>query len=233
MTNCLCYARVSTASQAEDGYGLAEQRAVMQAWCEANGYNAQFYEDAGVSGELLIRPALSALLASSEPGTPVLVPRLDRLARSLITQEVILDDLSRRGVSMHSCSESEDHLLRGDDTDPTRTLIRQVLGAVAQFERSLVTTRLAAGRARKAAEGGYAYGAPPYGYEAKNGSLSPLRTEQDILAIIMDMTAEGASPTGIARYLNARGTPPRSGERWHSMTVSRIVNREALRAKRG
>ena len=60
----------------------------------------------------------------------------------------------------------------GDDPDdPSRTLIRQVLGAVSQYERSMIALRLRSGRRRNASQGGYAYGAPPFGFKAEDGEV--------------------------------------------------------------
>ena len=51
-------------------------------------------------------------------------------------------------------------------------MIRQVLGAVAEYERSMVVLRLRNGRRRKAEMGGYASGAPAFGFEARDKALS-------------------------------------------------------------
>jgi hypothetical protein len=54
------------------------------------------------------------------------------------------------GRERFSTSPSESAFLRDDPTDPSRALIRQVLGAVSEYERKMITVRLRAGRARKA-----------------------------------------------------------------------------------
>jgi hypothetical protein len=69
--------------------------------------------------------------------------------------------------------------LRDDPHDPTRKLIRQVLGAVSEFERSLIKLRLQRGRALKAERGGFAFGAPPFGFGAEGGELVPVDREQE------------------------------------------------------
>jgi DNA invertase Pin-like site-specific DNA recombinase len=63
--------------------------------------------------------------------------------------------------------------LRDDDADPSRKLVRRILGAVAEYERELLLLRLRRGRQLKAARGGYAgLGSPPYGWRAEDRELA-------------------------------------------------------------
>jgi site-specific DNA recombinase len=58
----------------------------------------------------------------------------------------------------------------------------------------MISLRLKSGRARKAQNGGYAYGGPAYGYRAENGSLVPNEGEQMTLQRIRDLHSGGAPP---------------------------------------
>jgi DNA invertase Pin-like site-specific DNA recombinase len=80
----------------------------------------------------------------------ILVESASRIARDLIVQEAGFRDLQRLGVELIAV-DSPDAFL--DDT-PTAVLIRQVLGAVAQFERANLVAKLAAARKRKGRHGG-------------------------------------------------------------------------------
>src|SRR5207244_2593385 len=99
----------------------------------------------------------------------LVVYRLDRLARDLVLQEQLLSEVWRMHGVVCSTSPSEDAYLAPDDAgdDPSRALIRQILGAVAQYERGMIRLRLRQGKARKVARGGYAGGAPPFGFRAE------------------------------------------------------------------
>jgi DNA invertase Pin-like site-specific DNA recombinase len=77
----------------------------------------------------------------------VVVARLDRLARDLLTQEFLLREIRQRGADLVSCSDTEADYLQDDPHDPTRKLVRQVLGAISEFERALIKLRLQRGRA--------------------------------------------------------------------------------------
>jgi DNA invertase Pin-like site-specific DNA recombinase len=77
----------------------------------------------------------------------VVVYRLDRLARDLIVQETLLAEVWRMGREVFSTSAAEQGYLADDPHAPSRKLIRQVLGAVNEYERSMISHyRLAAGK---------------------------------------------------------------------------------------
>ncbi len=103
----------------------------------------------------------------------MVVHRLDRLARDLVLQEQLLAECWKMDATVSSTAAGEDAYLRDDPSDPSRRLIRQVLGAVSDYERAMVRLRLATGRRHKADAGGYAYGAPPFGYRSDGGHLVP------------------------------------------------------------
>src|SRR5262249_30714080 len=152
------YLRVSTDTQAE-GLGLDVQKAAITEWAEAREYEiAAEFTDAGVSGSngLDSRAGLANALTllRSNDADGIIVYRLDRLARDLIIQEQLLAEARQHGWHVFSTSTSEAAYLEDDPGDPSRKMIRQVLGAVAEYERSMIALRLRSGRARKAQGGG-------------------------------------------------------------------------------
>src|SRR5262252_7034966 len=176
----ILYTRVSTDKQAEKGLGLEVQRRALRDWAKADGHKIiAAYSDDGVSGSngLDTRPGLAAAFADMEAGKAdaLAVYRLDRLARKLASQETWIEQQERAGRKVVSVTEP-DH-----GEDEMRVLIRQVLGAFAEYERAVIRKRLRNGRAEKAARGGYAYGGPPFGWRAEGGELVPAPREQRIL----------------------------------------------------
>ncbi|MDP9387297.1 MAG: recombinase family protein [Actinomycetota bacterium] len=138
------YVRVSTDRQVEDGAGLEVQWRAVRAWCRAHGHRlVALVADEGVSGTLADRPALAEALALLREGTArgLVVHRLDRLARDLIVQEQLLAELWRMDTTVSSTSSAQDAYLSDDPADPSRRLIRQVLGAVSDYERAMVRLR--------------------------------------------------------------------------------------------
>lgn len=123
-----------------------------------------------------------------------------------------------------SSTAGEDAYLSDDPGDPSCRLVRQVFGAVSDYERAMVRLRLATGRRHKADTGGYAYGAPPFGFRSDGGQLVPRIEEQPALARIAELHASGASLRQIATALNGEG-PPRRGRTWQPGVLARIVPR--------
>jgi DNA invertase Pin-like site-specific DNA recombinase len=225
------YVRVSTAAQVEDGQGLDVQKAALRAWCKANGHRlTSILSDEGISGakELEDRPGLADALDMIRSGKAqgIVVPRLDRLARDLIVQETILAEIRRIGGEAFSTSPAEASYLTDDPDDPSRKLIRQVLGAVSEYERSMVTLRLRNGRRRKAQLGGYASGAPAFGLEARDGDLIESEDEQLTIKRIAQLRASGASLRDICSTLESEGHRSKRGRSsWQPMAIKRVLDR--------
>jgi DNA invertase Pin-like site-specific DNA recombinase len=149
----------------------------------------------------------------------VLVERADRLARDLMVGEVLLAEFRKLGVTVIAADSGTD-LTAGDD-DPTRVLIRQVLGAVAQFEKSVIVAKLRAARIRKRKATGRCEGRKPFG--TRPG-------EADVLALIHKLRrkprgGKSLSFDRIAARLNSEGVSTRTGKPWAGATVCGILAR--------
>jgi DNA invertase Pin-like site-specific DNA recombinase len=228
------YLRVSTDGQADDGQGLAIQEAACREWLRRGRHRlVEVCSDAGRSGSLDVghRPGLARALAlvAADRADGVIVHRLDRLARDLVLQEQLLAEFHRRGKELASVDPTENDSLRHSPDDPTRALVRRMLGSIAQYEREVIRLRLMAGRARKKLDGGYAGGAPPFGYAALRGELVPVPTEQRALRLMRRLSADGVSYRSIAAELARRELPPRNGREWHPGTIQSIVERDKKR----
>lgn len=89
----------------------------------------------------------------------------------------------------------------------------------------MIALRLRSGRQVKAARGGYAFGAPPYGWTAVDGELVPDPAEQSVLEYMHLLRDRGTSLDAIATLLNNNAMKPKRGDRWHAQTVSRALAR--------
>ncbi|MCW2671787.1 MAG: resolvase [Frankiales bacterium] len=226
----IAYLRVSTDKQAEQGLGIDVQREAIRKWARANGHKITGEAvDEGVSGSngLDTRTGLAEALAALKHGQAVgiAVYRLDRLARDLVLQEQLLAEIRRMGCDLASTSAAEAGYLSDDPDDPSRRLIRQVLGAVSEYERAMIRLRLAAGRRRKAELGGYAFGSPPFGYRAEGKALVPHPDEYPALLRIRELHESGKSLRGIAATLTAEGHRPKRSTRWHTESLRQILAR--------
>src|SRR5215472_5264246 len=131
------YARVST-----DGQALDAQHAALK----AAGAEKVFAEK--VSGAQTERKQLAKAIAALSQGDVLLVTRLDRLARSTRDLLNVLATVSERGAGFRSLA---DPMI--DTTSPHGRLILAVLGALAEFERSMILARTSEGRRRAQARG--------------------------------------------------------------------------------
>lgn len=157
---------------------------MIRAWCRQHDHalGRAVYRDEGYSGTLPApeRPALADALSEVEDGLAegIVVGRLDRLARRLVTQEAILAQVWKSDGRVFTTDQGE--ILQDDPEDPMRTAMRQMMGVFSELEHSMIVARLRAGRKEKAVQGGYAYGAPPYGWQAIAGELVEHPAEQSV-----------------------------------------------------
>lgn len=125
----LGYARVSTLDQNP----ALQLDALKLAGCERT------FTDEGISGGAIKRPALDEALAALKPGDVLIVWKLDRLGRSLSHLIQITKQLGERDIGFRSLSESI------DTTSASGRLLFHIMGALAEFERALITERTRAG----------------------------------------------------------------------------------------
>lgn len=227
-TRAFAYLRVSTAEQATNGNGLQVQTDAIRHYCAEHGVDlAAIYRDEGVSGSngLDDRQGLAEALAALEAGRAgaLIVYRLDRLARDLGLQETILARLKRKGIAVISATEDVDSL----SDDPTRTLMRQMLGAIGEYERAIIRGRMAGGLAVKRARGGYTGGQPPLGSVVLGHELVADPTEAATVQRIVELRQSGASYRHICSVLTAEGRRPKRGGPWHSAAVRKVYERVA------
>ncbi len=190
MSRVFAYCRVSTQDQTTDnqvqeirgaGFNLEDRRIVREV----------------VSGsqEAKQRPGFSKLLERMDDGDVLIVTKLDRLGRNAMDVRATIEDLGKRGVSVHCLA------LGGMDlTSPAGKMTMQVLAAVAEFERDLLIERTQAGLARAKAEG-KAIGRP--------GALSD--AQQDT---IRDRLSKGESVAALAKeFKTSRQTVMRARDK--------------------
>jgi DNA invertase Pin-like site-specific DNA recombinase len=209
------YLRVSGRGQV-DGDGFPRQLGAIEQYAATHGLRIQkVYREEGISGtkELENRPALQELLAAiaSTDVKAVIIEKLDRLARDLMVQETIIGDLRKRGIDLVSVAEPD---LCGDD--PSRKLVRQIFGAISEYEKAMIVLKLRGARQRMKARTGRCEGMKAFG-EA--------RTEKRAVSRILELRASGLTLDKIAEVLNAEGIKPKYGVKWYGSSVSNVLKR--------
>jgi len=220
----IAYLRVSTAEQARH-YGLGVQEQAIRGWAKAGGQRiVATYRDEGESGGngLDSRRGLAEALASMTAGDAeaLVVASLDRLARDLMLQETVIARLEQAGTRVVSVAEPD-----VDSDEHTRVLIRQILGALAQYERAVIRGRMTAGKQAKRQAGGYIGGMHPFGTRPVDRQLQADDSEAETVAVIKRLRADGLSYRAIADELDKGGHRTRKGRPWLPMTVRRIEQR--------
>lgn len=213
------YLRVSGLCQVQ-GDGLERQRESVAKYASAFGYTVKMeFRDEGVSGtrETFDRPALTDLFAAvrSNGVRVVLVERSDRVARDLMVGELILEEFRKLEVRVIEAEGGQE--LTVNDGEPTKVLIRQVLGAMAQFDKAITVQKLKAARLRKRARGERCEGGKPFG---------EMEGEKAVLEQIRGFRESGMTIVQIVMNLNAGGVKARKeGGRWHPTSVGRLLRR--------
>jgi DNA invertase Pin-like site-specific DNA recombinase len=164
-TKAIAYLRTSSAANVgDDKDSDKRQRAAIAAFAKARGYDvvAEHY-DTAVKGSdpVTERPGFAAMLAqiAGNGVRVILVESPDRFARDLTVQLTGHDHLKKLGVELIPAT-APDYFT--EDT-PTAVLVRQVLGAIAQFEKASLVAKLKTARDRKREETGKCGGRRSHG----------------------------------------------------------------------
>ena len=136
-----------------------------------------------LSGASADRPSLQDMIAFVRSGDEVVVHSIDRLARNLMDLQSIIQELNDKGVTIHFISESLS--FSDDGGNAFQTLQLQMLGAFAQFERTMIRKRQAEGIAKAKAKGVYAQ---------RKRTVNPDKVKQ--------LFDDGLSKAAIAKHLN-------------------------------
>lgn len=222
MKQAIAYIRVSGLGQV-DKDGEARQSESIRNYCQQHGL--QYWEqrfEKGVSGtvEGLDRPVFSDVLeviAQFQGEKPcIVVERLDRLARDLMVQELLLRECRERGIEVYSADQPFLDMA-SDSGDPTRKLFRQIMGALAEWEKSALVLKLRKARDRKRAATGRCEGQLPYYLRPEGKQIV------DAVAKCRDLNL---SLRGTVLYLNEAGLKTCNGKPWTKRTLCQFVRKQ-------
>jgi len=227
------YARVSSEKQAKQAT-VASQIAMLQERAQADGHvvlPSDTYVDEGYSGATLIRPALERLRDRAAEGVidVVYVHNPDRLARRYAYQVLLLEELSRHGVSVVFLQGPVGHSAEDE-------LLVQVQGMIAEYERAKIMERYRRGKLHKARSGAVSpLSGAPYGYlytrrtndEPASYQVS-LHEAKVVRSIFSWLIEEQVSIGEITRRLRGEGVPTRTGKgHWDRSVVWAILRNPA------
>src|SRR5215470_12342200 len=231
------YARVSSDRQKEN-HTIASQTEALKEFAGTHSYMVPpewVFEDEGYSGAILARPGLESLrdLAAEGQIRAVLVYSPDRLSRKYAYQILLAEEFSRCGVELI-------FLKSPVGATPEDQLLVQFQGMIAEYERAQIAERSRRGKRHKAQQGliNVLSGAP-YGYryvrktETSTAYYEVIEAETQVVRLVFEAyTQQGLSINAIARMLNQRQIPTRTGKtRWERSTVWGILRNPAYQGK--
>jgi len=218
------YVRVSTVEQAQEGYSIPAQIAILRDLAKTYNYKIiKIYQDAGISGKnIKDRPDMCRLIEDAEQKKfdVVLVWKLSRLSRSLLDLLSIVDIFTQNSVAFQSYSE------KFDTSTPMGKMLLQMLGSIAEFERNTIAENVKMGLNERFKQG-YSKGAIPFGYKSidKRAIIAPEQAEvvKRVFETYLNGDDDGCL-THLAEQLNADDFRTRTGGLW-----GRIALRDMLK----
>ena len=193
------------------------------------------FRDDGYSGTTLKRPALDALrdkVRMRELET-VVVLSPDRLARNYVHQMVLIEEFEKNGCKV-------EFVERPMSSEPNDQLLLQIRGAVAEYERTLLSERMRRGRLAKLKAGLLLpWTHVPYGLRVdpdRPRDPAGVSLEEAKAAVVAEIFAAylepGESLFGVSRHLRDMGVPaPRGGKAWSTATLRGILTNPAYAGK--
>jgi len=216
-TKAIAYYRTSSAANVgPDKDSLRRQEVAVLAYARGRGIRVvdTFY-DAAVSGADPIedRPGFLAMLGriAGNGVRCILVETANRFARDLVVQETGWRFLQAKGIELVAVDSPEAFL---SDT-PTAVLVRQVLGAVSQFEKASLVAKLAAARKRQRRQTGKCEGRKGY-RETHPALVERART----------LRREGQTLAQVASALAAQGMVAGTGRPFAPAQIARLLTTE-------
>lgn len=219
------YIRVSSRGQLA-GDGPERQQDAINKFCGEHTLEiAGFFRDAHTgTAEAMDRPGFSSMMESIDayPVHAIVVERMDRLARDLMVSELLLAECRKRNIKVFSVDQGQLIDMASDDGDPTRVLIRQLMGALAQWQKSELVLKLRKARERVRERTGRCEGPVRYG---------ATESEARCLLLIGGMIEDGTPYRQIARFLNESEFKSRWGKLWSHRTVAKVWQRSKTKGK--
>src|SRR5256884_6252951 len=212
---CGVYTRKSSEEGLEQEFNsLHAQREACEAFIQSQRHEGwiclpQAYDDGGLSGATMDRPALQQLLADIQAGLVdvVVCYKVDRLPRSLADFAKIVEVFDAKGVSFVSVTQ------QFNTTTSMGRLTLNVLLSFAQFEREVTGERIRDKIAASKRKGMWMGGVPPLGYAVRERKLIVVESEADIVRHVFQRYAALGSVRLLKTELEACGI---AGKRWTS-----------------
>lgn len=222
---CYIYVRVSTRSQAEEGYSIGEQLDRLNKYADVMGWLvADVFVDPGYSGASITRPGLQQMISVIDGTDIVLVDKLDRLSRSLHDILYLINLFKQHDAAFVTRAEAF------DTSNPIGRASLGIMAVFAELEREKIRERTHEGLVGRARSGLW-HGTAPTGYCKRKGDdfdgiliKEPYENMQVYEAGMRTIAREPL--LDIVKDFNAKGYRLR-GNTWDVTTLRRILKNRA------
>ena len=235
MKQAAMYVRVSTRQQ-QEGATIESQKASLLQHAREKGFDINpewVFEDNGVSGSKLARPALDRLRDFASEGIlgHIFVMSPDRLSRKYAYQAILMDEFKANGVNIHFQNSN-------DPITATDHLLLQMQGMFAEYERAQITERSRRGKKHKAKNGAVSVlSRASYGYryirdvEGIASSFEINDREASVVQTIFELyVRKRFSIMKIKQHLSEHNVrSPTGNAEWTSSTIGGILRNSAYR----
>jgi site-specific DNA recombinase len=223
---CAVYTRKSSEEGLEQEFNsLDAQREACEAYVlsqRAEGWNLvpDNYDDGGVSGATLERPALKRLLADIEANKVdvVVVYKIDRLSRALMDFAKLVEVFDRNDVTFVSVTQAF------NTTTSMGRLTLNILLSFAQFEREVIGERIRDKFAASRRKGMWMGGWAPLGYDIKDRKLIVNEREAELVRSMFTRFARGIPPQQLIEALAKEGALNKQGKLIEKGYFYRVLN---------
>ncbi|MGE3990882.1 recombinase family protein [Pseudorhodoplanes sp.] len=178
------------------------------------------YDDGGISGATLERPALKRLLADIEDRRVdvIVVYKIDRLSRALMDFAKLVEVFDRNNVTFVSVTQSF------NTTTSMGRLTLNILLSFAQFEREVIGERIRDKFAASRKKGMWMGGFVPLGYDVKDRKLVANEAEAATVRMIFERFIKIGSATELVKKLRAEGIRGKQGKLVDKGYVYKLFN---------
>lgn len=224
ITHCIIYTRFSPRPDAATSESCEVQRQICRDFAARKGWRLEgTFDDPDRSGSDEFRDKLWNCIKTLKKDWVLLVYKRDRLARDVYLSALIDKQVREKGARIVAISGD----VEGDS--PETVLIRQVVAAMAEYERKCISARTRAAMRALQAKGRKMSAVIPYGWRESPDDPKMMvkdEREQAVIEKIMQLRDSGMGYRAVAIELNkGEDTQARCGT-WYPNTIRQIVSRE-------
>ena len=156
------------------------------------------------------------LMSIIKSGDTIVIHRMDRLSRDTLNYLVVNNHLEKMGVHIKFIDG-----VSGDT--PMDKMVRTILSAVGEMERSLIALRVKQSKQHLKSKGKYLGGVVPFGYKVEDTYLIDDPQEQTIIQTVLNLREDGYSYRRVTNELSKLGMTTRKGTEFSLIQLQRIV----------